>query len=61
MTKRRRAHGEGSVYFDAHRAKWVGTIDLGPDPATGKRAARGICAALGVTVRPDSPIHAGHR
>jgi len=27
----------------------------------GKRAARGICAALGVTVRPDSPIHAGHR
>lgn len=37
MTKRRRAHGEGSVYFDAHRAKWVGTIDLGPDPATGKR------------------------
>ncbi len=27
----------------------------------GKRAARGICAALGVVVRPDSPIHAGHR
>jgi dihydropyrimidine dehydrogenase (NAD+) subunit PreT len=26
----------------------------------GKRAARGICAALGVTVRPDSPMRAGH-
>jgi dihydropyrimidine dehydrogenase (NAD+) subunit PreT len=26
----------------------------------GKRAARGICAALGVTVPPDSPIRAGH-
>lgn len=33
----RRAHGEGSVYFDAHRGRWVGTLDLGPDPATGKR------------------------
>jgi len=27
----------------------------------GKRAARAICAALGVKVRPDSPMHAGHR
>ena len=26
----------------------------------GKRAARGICAALGITPRPDSPIRAGH-
>jgi glutamate synthase (NADPH/NADH) small chain len=26
----------------------------------GKRAARGICAALGVEVRPDSPMLAGH-
>jgi dihydropyrimidine dehydrogenase (NAD+) subunit PreT len=25
----------------------------------GKRAARGICAALGVTIRPDSPMRAG--
>ncbi|MFI5372813.1 MAG: FAD-dependent oxidoreductase, partial [Candidatus Eisenbacteria bacterium] len=25
----------------------------------GKRAARGICAALGVAVRPDSPMNAG--
>ncbi len=33
----RRAWGDGSVYFDTHRAKWVGTLDLGPDPATGKR------------------------
>ncbi len=27
----------------------------------GKRAARSMCAALGVTVRSDSPMHAGHR
>jgi glutamate synthase (NADPH/NADH) small chain len=27
----------------------------------GKRAARSICAALGVRVRPDAPMHAGHR
>ncbi len=26
----------------------------------GKRAARGICAALGVRVRPDAPMMAGH-
>ena len=26
----------------------------------GKRAARGICAALAVTVRPDAPMRAGH-
>jgi glutamate synthase (NADPH/NADH) small chain len=26
----------------------------------GKRAARGICAALGIAIRPDSPIRAGH-
>jgi glutamate synthase (NADPH/NADH) small chain len=26
----------------------------------GKRAARGICAALGIALRPDSPIRAGH-
>jgi glutamate synthase (NADPH/NADH) small chain len=26
----------------------------------GKRAARGICAALGVDIRPDSPMRAGH-
>jgi glutamate synthase (NADPH/NADH) small chain len=27
----------------------------------GKRAARAICAAIGITVRPDSPMMAGHR
>ena len=26
----------------------------------GKRAARAICAALGISVRPDSPMRAGH-
>jgi glutamate synthase (NADPH/NADH) small chain len=27
----------------------------------GKRAARGICAALGIPARPDAPLGAGHR
>ena len=26
----------------------------------GKRAARGICAALGIEIRPDAPMRAGH-
>jgi glutamate synthase (NADPH/NADH) small chain len=26
----------------------------------GKRAARGICAALGIDIRPGSPMRAGH-
>ncbi len=26
----------------------------------GKRAARGICAALDIEIRPDSPMRAGH-
>ena len=26
----------------------------------GKRAARSICAALGIEIRPDSPMRAGH-
>jgi hypothetical protein len=26
-----------------------------------KRAARAICATLGVTVRPDAAMNAGHR
>jgi len=33
----RRPRGDGSVFFDAARGCWVGTIDLGRDPETGRR------------------------
>jgi integrase len=33
----RRSPGDGSVYFDASRGMWVGSIDLGRDPQTGRR------------------------
>lgn len=33
----RRAHGEGSLYFDADRDRWVGQIDAGINPKNGKR------------------------
>lgn len=32
----RRGRGEGSVFYEADRGRWVGVIDLGPDPS-GKR------------------------
>lgn len=34
---KRRAHGEGSIYLDANRDRWVGTLDVGRDPASGSR------------------------
>jgi integrase len=33
----RRANGEGSLYFDADRRRWVGQADAGINPKTGKR------------------------
>lgn len=33
----RRANGEGSIYFDSQRGRWVGAIDAGINPMTGKR------------------------
>ena len=35
-TSNRRSHGEGSIFFEAARNRWVGTVDLGLD-GTGKR------------------------
>jgi integrase len=32
----RRSHGEGSIFFEAARNRWIGTVDLGLD-GTGKR------------------------
>ena len=33
----RRAHGEGTIYFDKTRQRWVGQADAGVHPISGKR------------------------
>jgi hypothetical protein len=38
----RRAHGEGSIYYEEVRGRWVGVYDLGLDPFTGKRRRRKV-------------------
>ena len=40
----RRARGDGSVFFDAARGCWVGTVDIGRDPETGRRRRRKVSA-----------------
>jgi integrase len=34
---RRAAHGQGTVYFDSDRGRWVGQASAGVNPGTGKR------------------------
>ena len=34
---KRRAQGEGTIYFDKARGRWVGQAETSPDPLTGKR------------------------
>jgi integrase len=41
----RRSRGDGSVYYDAARGCWVGAIDLGRDPQTGRRRRVKVSAA----------------
>jgi integrase len=41
----RRSRGDGSVFFDAARGCWVGTIDVGRDAQTGRRRRRKVSAA----------------
>jgi integrase len=38
----RRAHGDGSVYYDRAAGKWVGSVSAGRDPDTGKRIRRKV-------------------
>lgn len=40
----RRSQGDGSVFFDAARGCWVGSIDIGRDPETGRRQRRKVSA-----------------
>jgi integrase len=41
----RRARGDGSVFYDAARRCWVGSLDIGRDPETGRRRRRKVRAA----------------
>lgn len=40
----RRSRGDGSVFFDAARGCWVGSVDIGRDPGTGRRMRRKVSA-----------------
>jgi integrase len=40
----RRAPGDGSVYYEADRGCWVGAVELGRDPRTGRRVRRKVSA-----------------
>lgn len=40
----RRSRGDGSVFFDSARGCWVGSVDIGRDPETGRRMRRKVSA-----------------
>jgi integrase len=40
----RRSRGDGSVFYDSARECWVGTVDIGRDPETGRRRRRKVSA-----------------
>lgn len=40
----RRSRGDGSVFWDASRGCWVGVVDIGRDPETGRRRRRKVSA-----------------
>lgn len=44
---RRRAPGEGSLYFDASAKRWIGQADAGVNPRTGKRRRVKVTGKLG--------------
>jgi integrase len=47
----RRSRGDGSVFYDVARGCWVGQIDLGRDPQTGKRRRPKVSAATKTEAR----------
>lgn len=46
----RRSHGEGSIFFEEARSRWVGTVDLGHD-GTGKRRRAKVTGRTKTEVR----------
>jgi integrase len=47
----RRGRGEGSVFYDADRRCYVGVLDMGADPDTGKRRRRKVSAPTKTAAR----------
>jgi integrase len=47
----RRSRGDGSVYFDAGRGCWVGSVDIGRNPETGRRVRRKVSGATRTEVK----------
>jgi integrase len=41
----RRSRGDGSVYYDESRGCWVGAVEIGRDPQTGRRVRRKVSGA----------------
>ncbi|MBA3361934.1 MAG: site-specific integrase [Acidimicrobiia bacterium] len=46
---KRRAQGEGSLYFDSEKGRWVGQADAGLNPKTGKRRRLKVIGGSGET------------
>ena len=63
MTARRRAHGEGTVFYDEARGRWVALLDLGRKPDGGrdrrKRTAATKKEALALLAEMRSQVAAG--
>lgn len=50
MMAKRRGHGEGSIFFQEGRNRWVGSIDLGDD-GTGRRRRASVTGKTKTAVR----------
>ena len=49
----RRAPGEGSVFFDQGKGCWVGLLDIGRNPRTGRRIRRKVSGATEIECRDN--------
>ena len=49
----RRSRGDGSVFYDASRGCWVGSVDIGRDPETGRRRRRKVSAPTKTECRAE--------
>ena len=47
----RAAHGQGTVYFDTEKARWVGQASAGVNVGTGKRRRLKVVGARGESKR----------
>lgn len=50
MMAKRRGHGEGSIFFQEGRSRWVGSIDVGDD-GTGRRRRASVTGKTKTAVR----------